>query len=71
MKDALSGVRDITLPDGSVVSGDSSIRFAVDGGGVYLVKARDNCGNAKFELEIAHYFKTVAFTLAFFLTTCS
>ena len=42
--DNLSGVRDITLPDGSVVDADTA-KYTVDKNGVYNFSVRDYCGN--------------------------
>ena len=41
--DNLSGVRDITLPDGSVVDADTA-KYTVDKNGVYNFSVRDYCG---------------------------
>ena len=43
--DNLSGVRDITLPDGSVVDADTA-KYTVDKNGVYNFSVRDYCGSA-------------------------
>ncbi len=42
--DNLSGVRDITLPDGSVVD-TTQAKYTVDKNGVYNFSVRDHCGN--------------------------
>ena len=42
--DNLSGVRDITLPDGSVVDATQA-KYTVDKNGVYNFSVRDYCGN--------------------------
>ncbi|RGC98359.1 hypothetical protein DW194_11320 [Subdoligranulum sp. AM16-9] len=42
--DNLSGVRDITLPDGSVVDADTA-KYTADKNGVYNFSVRDYCGN--------------------------
>ena len=42
--DNLSGVRDITLPDGSIVDADTA-KYTVDKNGVYNFSVRDYCGN--------------------------
>lgn len=42
--DAETGVASLTLPDGTVVKGDTAT-FTVDKNGVYTVKATDNAGN--------------------------
>ncbi len=43
-KDNFSGVRDITLPDGMVVEGDTAT-YTVSACGMYDFSIRDNCGN--------------------------
>ena len=43
--DNLSGVRDITLPDGSVVDADTA-KYTADKNGVYNFSVRDYCGSA-------------------------
>lgn len=43
-QDAFSGMRDITLPDGTVVTGDTA-DFTVSENGIYTFIVRDNCGN--------------------------
>ncbi len=42
--DAFSGVRDITLPDGTIIEGDTAT-YKVSVCGVYDFAIRDNCGN--------------------------
>lgn len=42
--DAFSGVRDITLPDGTIIEGDTAT-YKVSVCGVYNFAIRDNCGN--------------------------
>ena len=52
--DNLSGVRDITLPDGSV--GDATqAKYTVDKNGVYNFSVRDYCGNVlTYPVEVSN-----------------
>ena len=52
--DNLSGVRDITLPDGSVVDADTA-KYTVDKNGVYNFSVRDYCGNVlTYPVEVSN-----------------
>ena len=50
----LSGVRDITLPDGSVVDA-ARAKYTVDKNGVYNFSVRDYCGNIlSYPVEVSN-----------------
>ncbi len=50
--DAFSGVRDMRLPDGTVVDGTEA-SFTAGENGVYLVRVRDNAGNVlAYEIDV-------------------
>ena len=52
--DNLSGVRDITLPDGSVVDA-ARAKYTVDKNGVYNFSVRDYCGNVlTYPVEVSN-----------------
>ena len=52
--DNLSGVRDITLPDGSVVDA-AQAKYTVDKNGVYNFSVRDYCGNVlTYPVEVSN-----------------
>ena len=52
--DNLSGVRDITLPDGSVVDA-AQAKYTVDKNGVYNFSVRDYCGNIlSYPVEVSN-----------------
>ena len=52
--DNLSGVRDITLPDGSVVDATQA-KYTVDKNGVYNFSVRDYCGNVlTYPVEVSN-----------------
>ena len=52
--DNLSGVRDITLPDGSVVDADTA-KYTIDKNGVYNFSVRDYCGNVlSYPVEVSN-----------------
>ncbi|MEI3013962.1 MAG: hypothetical protein V8T36_03935 [Ruthenibacterium lactatiformans] len=52
--DNLSGVRDITLPDGSVVDA-AQAKYTVDKNGVYNFSVRDYCGNVlSYPVEVSN-----------------
>ena len=52
--DNLSGVRDITLPDGSVVDATQA-KYTVDKNGVYNFSVRDYCGNIlSYPVEVSN-----------------
>ena len=52
--DNLSGVRDITLPDGSVVDADTA-KYTIDKNGVYNFSVRDYCGNIlSYPVEVSN-----------------
>ena len=52
--DNLSGVRDITLPDGSVVDATQA-KYTVDKNGVYNFSVRDYCGNVlSYPVEVSN-----------------
>ena len=52
--DNLSGVRDITLPDGSVADTDTA-KYTVDKNGVYNFSVRDYCGNIlSYPVEVSN-----------------
>ena len=52
--DNLSGVRDITLPDGSIVDADTA-KYTVDKNGVYNFSVRDYCGNIlSYPVEVSN-----------------
>ena len=52
--DNLSGVRDITLPDGSIVDA-AQAKYTVDKNGVYNFSVRDYCGNV-LSLSLIHIY---------------
>ena len=52
--DNLSGVRDITLPDGSIVDA-AQAKYTVDKNGVYNFSVRDYCGNVlSYPVEVSN-----------------
>ena len=52
--DNLSGVRDITLPDGSIVDA-AQAKYTVDKNGVYNFSVRDYCGNIlSYPVEVSN-----------------